>query len=239
MLIRFIIAGVLVLAAGGCSHSAPVPTAAAEQTPAPTLFPASEATESVLPAVSATKPRDALPDAAYLAWKAQLQAMIGDKPYTLPAYNPEVGPLQLVYSVSPAGYSLDLYRSRTGYETGTELTGLHTSYDLYYSYSRQEGKGALSDAERISLFGKQDQVQEGNIQIYGLETVKGADGWKEGILDLLEQKDIDSARIILLKLENQTNVNLYIAAGNYRVSLFFAAQGPDELKEYLNHSLVL
>lgn len=186
-----------------------------------------------------SKPEGVKPDAAYMEWRKQVEAVMGDSPYTLPAYHPEVGPLQLVYCISPAGYSLDLYRSRSGaYEVQTELSGLHTAHDFYYSYSRQDDRRIPSDFKLSSLARNIDKVQEGNISIYGLSHMEGTGVWKETIMALLGFRDIESAQVIITQMENHTNVDLYSVNGSHSVSLSFSVQNAGELNDYLNNSLI-
>ncbi|NUU59351.1 hypothetical protein [Paenibacillus agri] len=191
----------------------------------------------VLSACSSQSPNSGdvkLGDDAYQEWVQQIKTKLADRPYFLPSYDPNVGPLELVYDINPASYSLELYRSDT-YSIQKELSGPRTVHDLYYSYSRSDGKHHLNDSEISSRFNNLLEFQKGNndIKIYELNGYHTNNERQEAIIDFLQKKGIKSARVLVVDLERDTNVEFHLIVDDDVVVISFTFHELAELDKYL------
>ncbi|WP_169834452.1 hypothetical protein [Paenibacillus donghaensis] len=192
-------------------------------------------------------------DDAYQEWVQKIKTVFGDRSYILPEYDPNVGPLEMVYGISSTSYSLDLYRS-DAYSIQKELSGLHTVHDLYYSYSNSEGKQLLEDTKILSRFGVEGEInrkeitknqfilnntllefQKENIdiKIYELKGLQDNKGRADAIITFLEKKGIKLGQVLVFDLEERTNLELYLAFDNSLQVISFTVQDLNELDNYL------
>lgn len=193
--------------------------------------------------ISACSPQDdrvsdAKTDEAYQRWSHDVGSIFGDKPYKLPVYDPTIGPLEMVYNISEASFSFELYRSEA-YGIRKELSGLHTVNDLYYSFSYMDPKRRLSDSEIASRFGLEvepspslSKYERGDIQIYQLDGNDNGER-QQSILNFLEEKKINSAQILIFDLENNTNLEFHFVREEHSEVISFSVQALDELARYL------
>lgn len=194
-----------------------------------------------LSACSSNHPRmsDVKPDEAYQEWEHQINTIFGDKPYILPAYDVKIGPLEMVYTISPTIFSTDLYRSDT-YGIQQELSGPHTVHDLYYSYSHSDNKQVLGDPEILSRFGIKDglaglmKFQEDDISIYELAGTNDYSDRQQSILAFLKKKNIQSAQVLIFDLENSTNLEFHLVIDDHSIIISFSVQEIKEIAYYLN-----
>jgi hypothetical protein len=193
--------------------------------------------------ISACSPQDdrvsdVKPDEAYQQWSHEVRSILEDKSYTLPAYDPTVGPLEMVYNTSEASFSFELYRSEA-YGIRKGLSDLRTVHDLYYSFSHIDPKRMLSNSEIASRFGLEEKsslslskYKRGDIQIYQLDGNDNGDR-QQSILNFLEKRKINSAQILIFDLENNTNLEFHFMKEDHSEVISFSVQAIDELAKYL------
>ncbi|MFC9710749.1 hypothetical protein ACX12E_01260 [Paenibacillus vandeheii] len=209
----------------------------------------------ILSACSSQNPEndDAKGDGAYQEWVQKIKTVFGDRSYILPDYDPNVGPLEMVYGISSTSYSLDLYRS-DAYSIQKDLSGLHTVHDLYYSYSNSEGKQLLEDTEILSRFGVEGEInrreitkgqfilnntllefqkENSDIKIYELKGSQDIQGRADTIIDFLKKKGIKLGQVLIFDLEDRRNLELYLAFDNSLQVISFTIQNLNELDKYL------
>ncbi|WP_090994531.1 MULTISPECIES: hypothetical protein [Paenibacillus] len=196
---------------------------------------------------------DAKGDDAYQEWVQKIKTVFGDRSYILPDYDPNVGPLEMVYGISSTSYSLDLYRSDS-YSIQKDLSGLHTVHDLYYSYSNSERKQLLEDTEILSRFGVEGEInrkeitkdqfilnntllefqkENSDIKIYELKGSQDIQGRADTIIDFLKKKGIKLGQVLIFDLEDRRNLELYLAFDNSLQVISFTIQNLNELDKYL------
>ncbi|WP_289141815.1 hypothetical protein [uncultured Brevibacillus sp.] len=194
----------------------------------------------------------------YQEWKQQVEVLLNDKPYILPSYDPELGPIEMVYDqLSPTNVSFELYRSKT-YKISNELTGVGTIHDFYYSFSwNKEGK-EWSDSEilyRLAGGGTKSKIErkivdanktiindmaveyrDGNLRFYQSFDIEGHEPNKdlsEAVFTFLKAKGISSAQVEAIKAERETNLDFQFVVNNHYVKSSFSIQSPNELEKYL------
>lgn len=216
----------------------------------------------ILSACSSQNPENAEAkpeDGAYQEWLQKINTVFGDRPYILPEYDPNVGPLEMVYRISSTSYSLDLYRS-DAYSIQKDLSGLHTVHDLFYSYSNSEGKQLLKDNEILSRFGVEGEInrkeitkdqsiinnillefhkENSDIKIYELKGSLDNKGRANSIITFLEKKGIKLGLVLVFDLEERTNLEFYLTFDNSLRVISFTVQDINELDNYLEDLNIL
>ncbi|WP_289140372.1 hypothetical protein [uncultured Brevibacillus sp.] len=73
-----------------------------------------------------------------LEWRQQVDSLLKDKPYILPQYDPEAGPIAMVYDdVSPTSVSFTLYYKDV-YGVHNELTGMYMARSILDLFGKKK-----------------------------------------------------------------------------------------------------
>ncbi len=222
----------------------------------------------VLTSCSANEPamtseQSLAPPKEYLEWRQQVEAVLKDTPYILPGYDPDRGPIEMVYTdVSPASVSFELLHSDT-YKVHSESSGVYTVHSLFYSYSwNQAGKewddsrilartglGAITKPERKQvdahtsiLHDRIVEYREGDLRVYqdyDRETQEQNKDLQAAIIGFLKEKGIDSAQVEIVTLERETQLDLQMVIDTHYVRFYFAVDKhfSDQTTRQLDHYL--
>ncbi len=152
------------------------------------------------------------PSKEYLEWKQQVESLLKDKPYILPAYDPPIGPIEMVYNeLSPTTVSFDLYRSDS-YEVSNELSGVHTLHDLFYSFSWDKEGKELNDSGVLYRIREQDVFNDKTTEyrkeeLNSLKAPEQSKDLQEVIVAFLSKKGVSSAQVEIVHLERETKLD--------------------------------
>ncbi|MGG4496125.1 hypothetical protein [Brevibacillus reuszeri] len=200
----------------------------------------------------------------YLQWKDQVEALLQDKPYVLPAYDPNLGPIAFVNNESsPARLSFELYRSDT-YSLSKKAPKSRTLHDFYFAFSWDQKGVELSDSELLHRFtgleamtqpnrNKVDETtslihdsileyREDHLKIYQSldgETQEQNKDLQRAILAILKENAIKNAQVEIVNLERKTNLDFHLIIRDQLVKIQFAVDkhaSADTTKE-LQHYL--
>lgn len=175
---------------------------------------------------------------AYRDWEQQVQSLLKETPYILPAYAPELGPITMVFNKEAApseDVRFELHRSDE-YGISNKLTGVGTVHDFYFMYScSKDQEPEWSDSEIAArLMNGNDRIKpdrkvineyttminqdivefrEGDLKVYQTLSVEGQmpkDDLFQGIIDFLKKKGIAAAQVTVTQLERETVLEFQI-----------------------------
>nr|WP_150960611.1 hypothetical protein [Aneurinibacillus sp. XH2] len=153
------------------------------------------------------------PSKEYLEWKQQVESLLKDKPYILPAYNPKIGPIEMVYKeLTPKAVSFDLYHSDT-YKVSNELIGVRALHDLFYSFSWDKEGKELNDSGVLYRIREQDVFNDKTTE-YRQEDLKSmnapeqSNDFQEAIVAFLNNKGVSAAHVDIVHLERETKLDI-------------------------------
>ncbi|WP_289136812.1 hypothetical protein [uncultured Brevibacillus sp.] len=189
------------------------------------------------------------PPEEYQTWRQLVESLLKDKPYILPAYDPELGPIAFVLDESsPNRLSFEMYRSET-YKVGEHSFTPKTIHDFYYAFSWDENGKALSDPDLLNRFtGLGNTTQPNRIKVdettsiihdlinehredqlkvyqsFDVETQKQNEALQKAILGFLKEKEVASAQVIIINLERKTTLDFHLLVNNHFVKSHFSVE---------------
>lgn len=189
------------------------------------------------------------PPKEYQTWRQLVESSLKDKPYILPAYDPELGPIAFVLDESsPTRLSFEMYRSET-YKVGEHSFTPKTIHDFYYAFSWDENGEALSDSDLLKRFtGLGNTTQPNRLKVddtttilndliiehredelkvyqsFEVETQKQNENLQKAILSFLKEKEIASAQVEIINLERKTTLDFHLLVNNHFVKSHFSVE---------------
>lgn len=189
------------------------------------------------------------PPEEYQAWRQLVESLLKDKPYILPAYDPELGPIAFdLDESSPTRLSFEMYRSET-YTVSEHSFTPKTIHDFYYAFSWDENGKALSDSDLLNRFTglgnttqpnrlKVDETtsiindliiehREDQLKVYqsfDVETQKQNEALQKAILNFLKEKEIASGQVEIINLERKTTLDFHLLMNNHFVKIHFSVE---------------
>ncbi|MFP3387386.1 hypothetical protein [Brevibacillus sp. SIMBA_040] len=191
------------------------------------------------------------PPEEYQTWRQLVESSLKNKPYILPAYDPELGPITFVLNESsPTRLSFEMYRSDT-YKVGEDAFTPQTIHDFYYAFSWDKNGKELSDSDllkRLTGLGNTTQPirikvdettsiindliiehREDQLKVYqsfDVETQKQNEDLQKAILSFLKEAEIASAQVEIINLERKTTLDFHLLVNNHFVKSQFSVEKP-------------
>ncbi|USG67791.1 hypothetical protein NDK47_11150 [Brevibacillus ruminantium] len=184
------------------------------------------------------------PSKEYLEWKQQVESLLKDKPYILPAYDPKIGPIEMVYNeLTPTAVSFDLYHSDT-YKVSNELIGVRALHDLFYSFSWDKKGKELNDSGVLYRIREQDVFNDKTTEyrkedLNSLKAPEQSKDLQEVIVAFLSKKGVSSAQVEIVHLERETKLDFQFMINNQNLKSYFSIdkQFSDRTVRELEHYL--
>lgn len=191
------------------------------------------------------------PPKEYLKWREEIASLFDDHLFRLPPFNPETGPLKMVYELSDSKLSFDLYRWEQ-YEIQTELTGPHTPHDHYFSFSVEVGGKPFDDVQILAVHNFSDApvkkrvndhayilndsffvYHDNGIAIYqDVITREQNEEILESLVSLMKKYEVRSGQIEIVNLERRTRIDLYAFIDQYFVETVFYVYDREQLEPF-------